>query len=448
MPGRRRLHRGVPPARAYREAPLMSVWEGSGNVRPSTCSGRSAARRDGRGAAAPSCGAARGGNRLLDAATAASAARRRPTRPGARHLAGPPARCLQAALLVRYAPAAVADAFCASRLAPRRRRAASARCHPASTREAIVERAARSGVERRGMKVVAIQPRVALGDVEGNLDRIEDLVDTPRASTARTRVPAREHDDAEPLPPQHAPVARPSTGALQILRRAAREHGCMVGGGYIAVRGAETRGTYASSSPTARPTSTTRTSRRSGRTTTTRAGTTTASSRRRSARSGWPTASNGAHAHGGAAARQGPPAGRRDALPVVPDLEAHAPWFRDRDQEVLLQYARETPAGWRACSASRPSTRPTSATSRWRRCGAGLKWSGMHRRDPDLRRGRHDARPPVATRTARGTSPPTSHWAEPGRWTRCRTFLELVVPESVHMVWYLGNWHGKASTRR
>jgi putative acyl-CoA dehydrogenase len=35
---------------------------------------------------------------------------------GARRLAGSMAACLQGALLVRHAPAAVADAFCASRL--------------------------------------------------------------------------------------------------------------------------------------------------------------------------------------------------------------------------------------------------------------------------------------------------------------------------------------------
>lgn len=100
-------------------------------------------------------------------------------------------------------------------------------------------------------RVVAIQPALQIGDVEGNLARVSDLV----------RAAAREHSpDAIFLPeamtspnaydPRMRSVARPLLGApLQRLRTLAREYGCLVGGGFIAVRGQDTRGTYALCEP-------------------------------------------------------------------------------------------------------------------------------------------------------------------------------------------------------
>ena len=108
--------------RLYREAPVNSIWEGSGNV---MCLDvlRAMAREP---AAVPALMAelelARGGNELLDAAIdglADELARPEEAELRARGLTEMMAVALQAALLVRHSPAAVADAFCASRLGPR-----------------------------------------------------------------------------------------------------------------------------------------------------------------------------------------------------------------------------------------------------------------------------------------------------------------------------------------
>src|ERR1700722_377157 len=106
---------GMP--RLYREAPLASIWEGSGNVAALDVV-RDLAR-------SPSSVSA-----LLDELILAAGADQRlddaidrlrkeladPAEQHARRLAEAVALCLQGALLVRHAPAAVADAFCASRL--------------------------------------------------------------------------------------------------------------------------------------------------------------------------------------------------------------------------------------------------------------------------------------------------------------------------------------------
>ena len=108
--------------RAYREAPLMSIWEGSGNVQALDVI---RALRTEPGVADALLGElqrARGGNRLLDAAASAVAdqlAAGIPEEGQARGFVGLAARTLQGSLLVRFAPPAVADAFCAARLAPR-----------------------------------------------------------------------------------------------------------------------------------------------------------------------------------------------------------------------------------------------------------------------------------------------------------------------------------------
>jgi putative acyl-CoA dehydrogenase len=113
-----------PLPRLYREAPVNSIWEGSGNV---MCLDvlRALARDPGTADALRlELGRARGGDRRLDAWVAALEGDLRPgpasaeTREGsARRLAERLALALQGALLVRHAPAFVADAFCASRLA-------------------------------------------------------------------------------------------------------------------------------------------------------------------------------------------------------------------------------------------------------------------------------------------------------------------------------------------
>ena len=108
--------------RLYREAPVNSIWEGSGNV---MC--LDVLRAMFREAAAipallAELDAARGGNGALDAAIdALGGALNNPEdlELRARAITELMAAALQGALLVQHAPAAVADAFCASRLGPR-----------------------------------------------------------------------------------------------------------------------------------------------------------------------------------------------------------------------------------------------------------------------------------------------------------------------------------------
>jgi putative acyl-CoA dehydrogenase len=115
---------GMP--RLYREAPLNSIWEGSGNVTALDLL-RALQRQQGAAEAlAAELDLAAGGDPRLDTAVSglSQELRKLAGRPGpeaqfaARRLAGMITVALQAALLVRHAPGPVADAFCASRLGP------------------------------------------------------------------------------------------------------------------------------------------------------------------------------------------------------------------------------------------------------------------------------------------------------------------------------------------
>jgi putative acyl-CoA dehydrogenase len=108
---------GMP--RLYREAPLASIWEGSGNVmsldvlRALTRAPRSLevffeeVERAGGGDTRLDARVQELKGQFADPATLETRARR---------VVEGMALCLQGSLLVRHAPAAVADAFCASRL--------------------------------------------------------------------------------------------------------------------------------------------------------------------------------------------------------------------------------------------------------------------------------------------------------------------------------------------
>ncbi|MEV5311860.1 acyl-CoA dehydrogenase family protein [Streptomyces sp. NPDC052610] len=106
---------GMP--RHYREAPLLSIWEGSGNVNALDvlrALGREPAVAE---ALFDELDLARGADARLDAAVTRlkdGLAEASPV--GARRLVEHMALALQASLLVRFAPPAVADAFCATRL--------------------------------------------------------------------------------------------------------------------------------------------------------------------------------------------------------------------------------------------------------------------------------------------------------------------------------------------
>ena len=103
----------------YREAPLNSVWEGSGNVNALDVLRALGREPQALEAWINEVGAARGEDPRLDRAidTALSLlGDAEALEVNARRLAGQMAACLQGALLVQHAPAAVADAFCATRL--------------------------------------------------------------------------------------------------------------------------------------------------------------------------------------------------------------------------------------------------------------------------------------------------------------------------------------------
>jgi putative acyl-CoA dehydrogenase len=103
----------------FRESPLNSIWEGSGNVNALDVLRALGREPEVLQAWITEVGQARGADPRLDAAvdhTLALLGDASALEVGARRLAGQMAACLQGSLLVRFAPAEVADAFCASRL--------------------------------------------------------------------------------------------------------------------------------------------------------------------------------------------------------------------------------------------------------------------------------------------------------------------------------------------
>jgi putative acyl-CoA dehydrogenase len=107
--------------RLYREMPVNSIWEGSGNVM--CLDVLRAARREPAAvdALAVLLAAARGADRAFDAfstALVADLARLPDDARDGRRIAQAIAVAVQAALLLQHGPAATAAAFCATRLAP------------------------------------------------------------------------------------------------------------------------------------------------------------------------------------------------------------------------------------------------------------------------------------------------------------------------------------------
>jgi putative acyl-CoA dehydrogenase len=107
----------------YREAPLNSVWEGSGNVNALDVLRALSREPEVLSAWITEVGHARGADARLDRAVDDTLAllgslmgEPASMEVNARRLAGRMAACLQGSLLVRFAPAEVADVFCASRL--------------------------------------------------------------------------------------------------------------------------------------------------------------------------------------------------------------------------------------------------------------------------------------------------------------------------------------------
>jgi putative acyl-CoA dehydrogenase len=106
--------------RLFRESPVNAIWEGSGNVQCLDVLRAMHKTPDVVQAFFAEVGRARGANTMLDrhvAALKAGFADLEEIEYRARDLVDRMALAMQAALLVQHAPAAVADAFCASRLA-------------------------------------------------------------------------------------------------------------------------------------------------------------------------------------------------------------------------------------------------------------------------------------------------------------------------------------------
>ncbi|MFD3564802.1 acyl-CoA dehydrogenase family protein [Streptomyces sp. NPDC058686] len=109
---------GMP--RLYRDAPLNGIWEGSGNVNALDMLRALAREPESLAALRTEIEAAAGGDRRLDAAWQELQGELVLTEDAplrARRVIERAALVLQGSLLVRHAPAAVSDAFCASRLA-------------------------------------------------------------------------------------------------------------------------------------------------------------------------------------------------------------------------------------------------------------------------------------------------------------------------------------------
>ena len=103
----------------FRESPLNSIWEGSGNVNALDVLRALSREPEVLEAWITEVGMARGADHRLDRAVDDTLVLLGDTvglEVGARRLAGQMAACLQGSLLVRFGPPEVADAFCASRL--------------------------------------------------------------------------------------------------------------------------------------------------------------------------------------------------------------------------------------------------------------------------------------------------------------------------------------------
>lgn len=108
----------------FRDSPVSTIWEGSGNVLALDVLRAVAKEQGALDAYLAECEVARGGDARLDRQldglreeiSASATMDGADAQFGARRLAENLALALQASLLVRHAPAAVADAFCASRL--------------------------------------------------------------------------------------------------------------------------------------------------------------------------------------------------------------------------------------------------------------------------------------------------------------------------------------------
>lgn len=106
-----------PIARFYRQAPLNGIWEGSGNVICLDVLRALSHNPESADAVLSELMLATGANRRFDSAVAQfESTLRQPAEADARRLAGNMALLLEASLMIRHAPPADSDLFCAARL--------------------------------------------------------------------------------------------------------------------------------------------------------------------------------------------------------------------------------------------------------------------------------------------------------------------------------------------
>jgi len=100
-------------------------------------------------------------------------------------------------------------------------------------------------------RIAVIQPALELGAVEANLGRIEDLIrDAHREHGPAVIVLPEGFSSPNVYDPLIREVPRPIDGQpFQLLTRLARELDCVIGGGFLAVRGGNAYGTYVLAEP-------------------------------------------------------------------------------------------------------------------------------------------------------------------------------------------------------
>jgi len=100
-------------------------------------------------------------------------------------------------------------------------------------------------------RIAVVQPALELGQVERNVARIEDLIrDAHRAHAAEVIVVPEGFTTPNVYAKVLRETARPVDGQpLQMLVRLARELGCVLGGGFVAIRGRHTYGTFVLAEP-------------------------------------------------------------------------------------------------------------------------------------------------------------------------------------------------------
>lgn len=100
-------------------------------------------------------------------------------------------------------------------------------------------------------RLAVVQPALGLGEVERNLARVEDLIrDAHREHGAEVIVVPEGFTTPNVYAKVLRSTARPVDGQpLQMLVRLARELDCLLAGGFIAVRGEHTYGTFVLAEP-------------------------------------------------------------------------------------------------------------------------------------------------------------------------------------------------------